>query len=502
MSPAEARSLEEERRQRAARAVERLQRVEERVVTDAYATLALDLNRTNESFEVEVMSDLGPIKVAWLTVNEVQAAGGSLTLYVRGAFVEVLAETVIEVLDSSGLNRDDALLLSVAVMNQQNTSSLETDAIVGEASVLSSLALSINFWSTDGSRIEVKDLTHPLHFTIEVSEADAKCAFWDEDIDKWSDDGIRTLSSNHTLECSTSHLSIFAGVKDVFLRNIVLALSCSTISTLLSARAFEKLGKNSSWLKSTPSILNIVFHVLGAACIVVAWLYDRKQEKLIPWAEREVVLMRVRDELEDEQEDEDAPEPSLWTRCLGCCNHSLEYVSHASGGDATIDALKEVLENADTAVVNRAISSIQSHKSGIAGAQISILNQQTNAVVDLQRTQSSVSKVGQGSPTRFVSEQTKSCLIFKDHAAVLFGALRFLLVSKLAISWFPSFLCKSLTSPVFPSLFEQIKRCIRFAFGLFRAAEWLCLQVRFLRPVQIMVKRQLKHFLREAGCVG
>eukprot|EP00435_Cladocopium_sp_Y103_P062705 s1141_g24.t1 len=276
------------------------------------------------------------------------------------------------------------------------------DSVLGEASALSSQALSINFWRADGVRIEVKGLADPLHFSLEVSDPAATCAFWDEDVAKWSTDGTRTVSTvaaNGTLECSTSHLTIFGGIKHVFLKNIVLALTCSTISTLLSGSAFARL-QDTSWLLSAPSILNIVFHVLGVISVLLACLYDRKKEQTIPWEEREVVLMRVKGVDEKEQLDElkeeeagagEAPKRSFWTRCMGCFNHSLEYASHASGGDATLEALKEVAGNADTAAVNRAISTIQSHKSGIARAQISIFNQQhTDPELRKQQSRASI----------------------------------------------------------------------------------------------------------------
>jgi len=83
---------------------------------------------------------------------------------------------------------------------------------------------------------------------------------------------------------------------------------------------------------------------------------------------------------------------------MGCCNHSLEYVSHASGGDATLEAVKEAVGNADTAAVNRAISTIQSHKSGIARSQISVFNQinnierSTESTGNLQRQETNLTK--------------------------------------------------------------------------------------------------------------
>lgn len=296
------------------------------------------------------------------------------------AEVMVAAGTVAEILATAGVDSREPLLLSAVALPSSESSSLETDAVVGNAAVLSSESVSINFWRADGSRVEVKDLVNPLHFTLEVSDPAARCAFWNEDTAKWSEDGTATVSANATLECSTSHLTIFGGIKDVFLKNIVLALTCSTISTLLSGSAFAKL-QDTSWLSSTPSILNMLFHVCGMICFILAWLYDCKQERIIPQEERELILMQVKkmeekEETEEEaEEDDDAPKPSRWTRCMGCFNQCLEYVSYASGGDATLEAFKELASNADTAAVNRAIANIQSHKSGIARAQISIFNQ-------------------------------------------------------------------------------------------------------------------------------
>eukprot|EP00438_Fugacium_kawagutii_P023046 Skav227260 [mRNA] locus=scaffold3417:21309:29480:- [translate_table: standard] len=380
VSAAEARVLEAERKQEAEAAVARIQEVEESTVVDAIASL----NDSNS--EMTLSTGLGPMKLKLIKKDQVEAAGGALIVYTEDAVVELVTDTVSEVLTSAGLNSDDSLVMSVVQLNQENSSSLETDAVVGNASALSSPALSINFWTADGSRVDVKDLARPLYFTLEVSDPTARCGFWDEDIDKWSDEGLNTVPGNGIIECSTAHLTIFGAIRDVFLKNILLVLQCSTFSTLWTREAFERL-QDPSWLESPSSILNIVFHVLGVVSIVLAWLYDRKQERLVPWEEREMVLFR--DKAEEgqstkkfrvtEMEEEGAPKTwSCWSRCMGCCNQSLEYVSHATGGDATVEALKEAVGNADTAAVNRAISTLQSHKSGIARSQISVFNQINN----------------------------------------------------------------------------------------------------------------------------
>lgn len=50
-------------------------------------------------------------------------------------------------------------------------------------------------------------------------DPNATCAFWDENLAKWSTEGVETLPSEGlgTLVCSTRHLSIFGGVVSVVL---------------------------------------------------------------------------------------------------------------------------------------------------------------------------------------------------------------------------------------------------------------------------------------------
>ena len=387
VSSAEARSLEAERRQKAEAAVRALQDAETKAVADALATL--DVNDSNAS-SMTVATEFGPLEIVALGT---QVSTYPRILHSTRASVEVIADTVAEVLASVAQESDDGLLLTVVAMNEASSSNFAVDAVLGEASALSSPAVSINFWRKDGTRFEVKNLLHPLRFNIESSDPAARCAFWDEDISRWSDEGTSTVVNNGTIQCITSHLTIFGGIKDVLLRNIVLALTCSTISSLFSSDAFSKL-QNTAWLTEAPAILNITFHLLGVLFVVLAWLYDCKLERVVPWEERELVLMQVREEDEEDEEEKrasDAPRPTFWTqggestrpscwsRCMGCFNSSLEYVSHATGGDAAVETLKEVAGNADTAAVNRAISSIQSQKTWTSRSQIRVFKQ-TKAV--------------------------------------------------------------------------------------------------------------------------
>mgnify|MGYP002803603945 FL=1 len=65
---------------------------------------------------------------------------------------------------------------------------------------------------------------------LDVDDPNATCAFWDGDTAKWSSEGVETLPSESpgTLVCSTAHLSIFGGIVGVLLKNVVIALECST----------------------------------------------------------------------------------------------------------------------------------------------------------------------------------------------------------------------------------------------------------------------------------
>ena len=288
-------ALEAQRQEDATNAVVRVQAAEDTAVQ----VVAAGLNST-ELVAVTVVTDLGPVHVNAVPVPGLEAVGGTRTIHEVNASVEVTTATVqeIEVLLGEG---EGALLLSVAVLDDNSTGSLETDAIAGEASTLVSVPLSISFWKNDGTRIEVKDLQNPLQFTLEVTNPDAKCGFWDEDMGKWSTDGVTTISwSNGILQCSTMHLSIFGAILNVVLSNIALALSCSTLSSLLSGTGFANLLKD-GWLLSGPSILNMVFHGLGMVCVLLAWRYDRQQEIAVPWEERDLILMRVRED--DKKED-------------------------------------------------------------------------------------------------------------------------------------------------------------------------------------------------------
>jgi hypothetical protein len=63
---------------------------------------------------------------------------------------------------------------------------------------------------------------------LEVDRPGASCAYWDEKVAKWSEDGVATVATMATwppsIACTTRHLSIFGGILSTIVGNIVLAL--------------------------------------------------------------------------------------------------------------------------------------------------------------------------------------------------------------------------------------------------------------------------------------
>lgn len=83
----------------------------------------------------------------------------------------------------------------------------------------------------------------------------ATCAFWDQG--QWSREGVTTLISGSKgyVACATHHLSIFAGVVRVLATNILLALQCSTFSSLVTEESIRELARV-VWLGRAASIFS------------------------------------------------------------------------------------------------------------------------------------------------------------------------------------------------------------------------------------------------------
>eukprot|EP00434_Breviolum_minutum_P040926 symbB.v1.2.036391.t1/scaffold5127.1/size30577/4 len=179
ISPAELEAMEEQRKEEAMQAVAAIEAAETAAVLEAFARIFNGGANRSELLprvlgEAEVQTEAGPVKVAALSV----AAAGEPALISAGA--------------AAGA---DTVLLSVAEIRGQGAAGLQTDHVLAEndnpararrlASALRSHPLSINFWRTNGTKIDVNNLQTPMHMVLEVDDPNATCAFWDETLAPW-----------------------------------------------------------------------------------------------------------------------------------------------------------------------------------------------------------------------------------------------------------------------------------------------------------------------------
>lgn len=371
-----------------------------------------------------------------------------------GAELEVSAGLLGEVAAAAG---SDVVLLSVAGLPQDAAARLATDDVRAEspdpgppgpggarrlASALRSQPLSINFRAADGTKINVTNLTTPMKMTLTVEDPTATCAFWDGATAQWSAKGVQTIPSEipGILECETTHLSIFGGVVDVALRNVILALECSTVGAVLTPEAMAKMVEDGEWLGRPATLVTLAVAVGFLGLLKLALRSDQRFKETLPWDEREDFLMcvkakaspqdpregaagagaadaveqppqneaeqhektndkgadevqRDRDEQprenrgdeevksEEKEEEEKKDEaaggleklPSIFRTVRGIVEGLLNTISQALGGENVLYSIKEIISNAESGAIHRAIASLQSHRSGADQATVRAL---------------------------------------------------------------------------------------------------------------------------------
>eukprot|EP00435_Cladocopium_sp_Y103_P033486 s2534_g8.t1 len=414
--------MEEQRKEEAKQAVAAVEVAETAAVLEAVEQLFSNSNSSAESppgvlGQVVMKTETGPVKVAAFSAEALANAAEPAKVSAgkdSTAEVEVDAGLLGEVAAAAG---SDQVLLSLAELDGKASAIFRTDNVLAQdgrrlASALRSRPLSINFRKTDGQKIEVNNLVQPMKMSLTVDDSDATCAFWDEELAVWSTEGVETLPGSEpgNLLCSSTHLSIFGGVVKVILKNIVLALECSTFSSLMNEAGFQRLSRT-EWLGRPASLVSFSILAVFAFALSGAALADRRASETIPWVATENMLMRVKEKekpkeeadgqtgagaTEDEQTKQEMSKkesaaggdwelPSIFRMFRGMVESLLDMLSQATGGANFVDEIKEVIASADTGTLNRSIGMIQSHRSGACQATIRVV--QTGAE-DVRRGES------------------------------------------------------------------------------------------------------------------
>jgi len=233
--------------------------------------------------QVSIKTDAGPVQVAALSVESLSDADGPAEISAgaeTGASLEISLGLLEEVAGAGGAGAGNSMiLLSIAGLNEDAASRLATDDVRAEvgarrlASALRSQPISISLRRADGTRIDVQNLTTPMKMRLKADDPNATCAYWDESTARWSTEGVQTLSSKEPgfIQCSTTHLSIFAGIIEVAVRNVLLRLECSTLGLLLQLEALKKL-LDGEWLGHPATwVAALMVVVFGSLLVLARW---------------------------------------------------------------------------------------------------------------------------------------------------------------------------------------------------------------------------------------
>ncbi|CAE7546111.1 Lztr1 [Symbiodinium sp. CCMP2592] len=363
------------RQREAAEAIERVDATEEALVAEFAA--ALELNSSQGILD-EASADVATGRLKMVAFSPA-ALDGNVTVIavssseVEVSRVEVSPQVLAEAAAENGVS--GPILLSITTVVDPVATKFQDRRVEGEVtSLVSSGVVSINFRTPDGTGLEVDRLTSPLRLVIQTDERNASCAYWSEDEKRWSFHGVTTLPGSvpGQITCLSSHLSLFGAVSQVIWDNAFLVLKCSTAWELFTAEGFqEALGQVSGthWQSSLPAIS--VFTFLGLFCLVLsrAAYVDCRSWKLVPWEEIEPVLFKQT----TEPSEEEAPKGWAWRRVA----EVKEWTFWCAGicfGISDIAAL--ILEcKAPEASVNRCITSLHAHRSGVAKDSLEIIVQ-------------------------------------------------------------------------------------------------------------------------------
>eukprot|EP00439_Symbiodinium_sp_Y106_P040503 s848_g4.t5 len=262
------------------------------------------------------------------------------------------------------------------------------------------------------SELKVEGLseTHAIELQLSVREenASAMCAFWDEEAQRWSVEGVQTVpgSSPGQLTCRTTHLSIFAAVAGFVADTVFTKISCATPWDYLAETGLANLSR-SDRLLSLPAIVTYMVIALFMLVLARAIYVDRRAARALPWEERWLVLLQTTEETQE-------PEAEARKGCAGradgllrgAADSSIRMIhSHRSG--VTVDSLDILLKPGEKFEQQVAEASSVQALSAIPGRLSQFVHsvaQKSEAVVGQFMTQFGVRAHG-SSAVHFVLKQ-------------------------------------------------------------------------------------------------
>ena len=124
----------------------------------------------------------------------------------------------------------------------------------------------------------VRDLMEPIQLTLPTAGEPVVCGYFDEESNQWSTAGVsRVSSSDGTLVCATSHLSIFGAL----LASIYAALACSNAAAIFSSEGLQNLVTRPSWMLELSAVLNWMMLFIAVILLAMARRADNTHREAL-----------------------------------------------------------------------------------------------------------------------------------------------------------------------------------------------------------------------------
>ena len=248
----------------------------------ALSTLFAELNGTNVTNEDGVVAEREDVVSSASVLSKVVVAAtgadlvigfGDVTVELPAAFLEAFAEPL--------------WAISAGLITENSSFPFFADAITADNSDGYRLAeplvsLKVYRKASHSEAVEVFQLPTPILLTLpyepwtppenQRSLSNARCVFWDEELQGWSTEGVSLVAMNSSsITCATSHLSLFAVM--------LLALVCSNAAAIFSAEGLRSLSA-ADWPTRLPAIATWLTLVLGIFLLALAAVLDRRHRHL------------------------------------------------------------------------------------------------------------------------------------------------------------------------------------------------------------------------------
>lgn len=227
------------------------------------------------------------VTVAVMSLDGATANGGKLDIPISSAGegfqtkVEIPASALASALRAASASGGH-MAMSVSITSASTLEAL-AQAAEGGSPKLVGASLTVSMFDQNSNPLVIRNLEEPIIFKVSSNaSADTRCMFWNASLAAWSEKGVtRLIGSNSDLTCSTTHLSIFAGI----IEKVGQTFLCSSAAPLFSHEAMSSISTG-EWASTGPSIcmwLTIFAFVAFSVCAAVLDHRDSKKYEATVW---------------------------------------------------------------------------------------------------------------------------------------------------------------------------------------------------------------------------